>query len=470
MSVPRRVDRVRDPVVELQRRRAAIVVVAVVAFVGLAFFKPWAVASGPTPAPETASGAPSSSSSPAAASEAASGAPSPAIAPASRATVPLPLVRTFTAPGDSGGTWRLVRWRGLAPTDALGLIDAVVRWRHGYVAIGGRSRVSPLSPLWSTTDGSHWIRVPRETTLWSSGDGSRWVLVSPEASTGISAGYALVGLAATASGVAAVGELVDDCGGTCPPRAAPPVVVWTSSDARRWVPHPLPVGWLPLRGGAVPLVASGPAGLLLASPGSAPRLAASADGATWRSLPVDTLPTGFTLTALAGTASGYVAAGAVAAAGRSEAATLSSPDGRRWPARATLLSTSVGATVTSLVTGRDGVIAMGVTDGAGDTLAWQSSDGHRWEALPAADPFGASACLIGACRRTPNGLLLGDGERFAVIRAGSPAVWVSTDGRRWGRVRTSGAIPDEPPVESALMPGGVLLVYLTTAWFGAAMP
>jgi hypothetical protein len=236
------------------------------------------------------------------------------------------------------------------------------------------------------------------------------------------------------------------------------------------VPHPLAVDWLPLPGGAVPLIASGPAGLVLASPGTSPRLVVSADATTWHPLAIDTLPKGFTLAALAGTGSGYIVAGAVSADGQSRAATVSSPDGTHWAARPTLLPTSGGSSVTSLATGRNGVIALGVADGSGDTLAWWSRDGRRWQAVPAADPFGPAACLIGACRRTPNGLLLSDGDRLVVIRAASPTVWVSTDGRSWTRLQSSGGIPDQPPFDSVLMPGGVLLVYLTTAWFGAAIP
>jgi hypothetical protein len=284
----------------------------------------------------------------------------------------------------------------------------------------------------------------------------------------------IVGVAATASDVVAVTESIGNCAGTCPPQAEPPVVLWTSTDARRWVPHSVPLKWLPLRGGAVPLIAAGPAGFVIASPGSAPRLVISTDGTTWRALAAGALPPGFVLAALAGTRSGYVGAGSAAISGRSEAATVESSDGDHWPVSPTLLpSTSAnarGSTITGLMVGRAGLLATGTTSAASaDALWWQSADGRHWRALPTFAPLGPAPCAQVGCGRTADGVVVGDGDQLLALRA-SPlaAAWVSIDGLAWRRLQSSGMVPGQPPVGAVLMPGGVLLTYLSTTWLGTA--
>jgi hypothetical protein len=234
------------------------------------------------------------------------------------------------------------------------------------------------------------------------------------------------------------------------------------------------------------LVAVGPAGLVVASTGPGAHLATSTDGSHWQRLTAAGFPAQIALNDLHGTATGYVAVGRwVTPDARSEAASLWSSDGRQWSEMPTILPSEiptilpttpepgldVRSDITSLVVGRDGIIAVGreVTT-LSATLWWQSPDGRRWATLPSWPPLGTrTPCRGGGCLQ-PHGALVGDGNRMVALRGGDDAgAWTSSNGLRWQRLPIDGDIPSEQATQATLLPGGVLLTDGTTTWFGQAV-
>jgi hypothetical protein len=255
-----------------------------------------------------------------------------------------------------------------------------------------------------------------------------------------------------------------------------PVVSWTSADGRQWTPHLLPTAWFSTPTGIAPLFAAGPAGLIVASRGTAGRVATSTDGSHWKLSPAGGFPQRFALDDLRGTTRGYVATGRwVTGDARTDAAALSSVDGRHWSDITTLLPVSPGSTpdgpgVTTLVGGRDGLIAIGRRATSLDAaLWWQSSDGRRWRFLDGYPPLGALS-PDGAKLPGPHGELVGDGGRLVAVRGGPQAIaWVSRDGLAWQELTMSGDLPSALATRATLLPGGVLLSDGSATWFGEAV-
>ncbi len=430
---------------------AALVIALLVVGVGVAIAKPWGSPAEPAPP----SGSPfavvpsPAASTPTTTPQVSSPAPSASI-------VPLPVAFTTPRPPASA-TWTGLNWRRLAPDDPLTLVTSVVRWRHGFVALGWIAG-TPSTPVWTSTDGRHWEPLPLNDTS------SVWP------------GLAVVGLGEVSTGLVALTEEVRSCSGPCPLPYVPPVVAWTSADGRVWT---LLAPVLELGGsepGQAPLSTVGPAGLVIATSGSAAHLLTSTDGSHWRSLPTSTLPATFWLNDLRGTPTGYVAVGRWSTSdNRGEAASLWSADGQHWSPVPTLLPTSPrpvlngGSTAVSLVVGRNGMVGVGDVTAPGAALWWQSSDGRRWQPLRTFAPLGPTTCTGFGCGRLPNGVLVGDGNRMVAVRGGADAgAWTSTDGRIWSRLRLTGDIPSEQATQAVLLPGGILLSDGTATWFGQA--
>lgn len=438
------------------RRVAGLLVVLLVAFVGIAIAKPWSAPSEPAPSvgPSQAEVAPSAPSLQTTAPETPSAAPLAVMAP-------LPVAFTTPLPLPTSSTWSGLRWRRLAPDDPLGLVRSVLRWRGGFIAVGWEA-VPPRTPVWTSADGRHWepLVSGTSTTFWP--------------------GFAVLGVAEGPTGLVALTEAVEYCSQPCTPTYVPLVVSWTSADGHSWKPHPLfPAEWLASPTGSAPLVAVGPAGLVVASTGLAARLATSTDGANWRLAPAAALPARFALNDLDGTATGYVAVGrGITPDARSEAASFWSSDGRQWSKEPTLLPATPEAglaarsDVTALVVGPDGIIAVGsgVTT-LGATLWWQSRDGRRWAALPTWPPLGTrTPCGGEGCGLRPHGALVGDGNRMVALRGGDDAgAWTSSDGLGWQRLPVAGDIPAVQATQAVLLPSGVLLSDGTTTWFGEVL-
>lgn len=432
------------------RGLARVVVVILVGSLVVAIAKPWSAPSGPTAsasATQADAGVPT-------ASGAVSG---PAVQSALPAADPGPLPVAFTMPPapPAFAGWREVRWRRLASDDPLALVTAVRRWSGGFLAVGWREKGRPSTPVWTSTDGAHWDPVPFGTsdTFW------------PES--------LITGVVTLPTGLVALAKMAPECSPSPCAVDEPPVVAWISADGRRWSPHVLPT--LGSSTGSPSLLASGPAGLIATSSGRPALVVTSSDGVSWESLPVGTLPTGVIVKDLLGTAAGYVAVGLrVTNDGRWDPASLWSSDGRRWSDAPTELpaspapGTAVLSAVTSVIAGRDGMIAFGrdvIWPGA--VLWWESSDGRRWSALPGFPPLGPVHCGTERCTLEPRGSLVGDGQRLVALRGGADAgAWISTDGLAWSPVPMGGDVPDASPTGARLLPAGVLVTDGVTTWFG----
>lgn len=444
------------------RRTAALILVLIVAFIGVAIVKPWGSppASTPVPLPSPGTGAASvllSSPSPTGTTIPSPAAPTPAG----------PSVDTFATalPPPDTATWRAIHWQRLAPDNPLRLVRSVLHWRGGYIAVGAlTSDGATTTPVWTSRDGGLWTPLPFNTanTFWP--------------------GLLVVGVAEVPAGLVAL-TLLDgsyQCGAACPIYSpALPLMSWTSPDGRSWTPSTGPDLGLPATWKGPPLLAAGAAGLVAASPTWPTQVARSVDGTHWRAVPAGALPPGLAIGAVVATATGFTVVGALPVdADHTRAVALQSVDGARWTgpyplalataSAITLASTGPSWGATVLVAARSGFIATGhVTGTPGRTVWWQSSNGRNWRAVPTYPPLGPTTCTGEGCGDQPNGVLLGDGHRMLALRGGGDAgVWTSADGLSWRRLAVTGDTPVAQATQAILLPGGVLLSDGTTCWFG----
>lgn len=446
------------------RRTAGLVLVLLVTVLGIAVAKPWGSASpAPPQAPLVTAG---TSDSPSPTATAASEQPSTSPTPAGPPTAgPATDVFGIPVPPAESATWTAIQWRRLAPDDPLRLVQSVLRWRGGYIAVGSvDSGGSNSTPVWTSRDGGLWMSVPFDTatTFWP--------------------GLLVVGVAEVPSGLVAL-TLLDgsyQCGAACPTYSpALPLMAWTSPDGRSWTPRTGPDIGSPAQWAGPPRLAAGPAGLAVASPTAPTRMATSADGIHWRTTPARALPAGLVIRDIAGTAAGLTAVGSLPVDASHETAVAEqSVDGITWTgpfaldlaSASGIIRASTGASwrADALVSAQDGLIAMGrVTATPGATLWWQTANGRDWRPLPAYGPLGPTACTGEGCGLQPNGVLVGDGGRMIALRGGSAAgAWASSDGLAWHRLPVSGELPADEATQAVLVPGGVLLSDGTTTWFG----
>ena len=455
------------------RRTAGLVLVLLVVFIGIAIAKPWESPPASPPVPLASLGTGAASVPPSALTPTGTAIPTPA-AP----TPAGPSIDTFATavPPPATATWRAIHWQRLAPDNPLRLVQSVLRWRGGYVAVGSAvSGGATTTPVWISRDGGTWMPVPFDmsTTFWP--------------------GLQIVGIAEVPSGLVAL-TLLDgsyQCGSACPTYSrALPLMAWTSPDGRSWTPTTGPDVGEPATWHGPPRIAAGlaglvvaspPAGLVVTSPEGQTRLATSVDGIHWRTRPASALPAGITLRAIVGTATGYAAVGYLPVdADHFRAVAVQSVDGAMWSgpfplhlvsaSGVILASTGPSWTATGLVAARSGLIATGtVLATPGGALWWQSANGRDWRALLHWPPLGPTTCQGEGCGSQPNGALVGDGHRMVALRGGADAgVRTSADGVAWQRLSVTGDLPAEDATQAVLLPGGVLLTDGTTTWFGEA--
>jgi hypothetical protein len=371
-------------------------------------------------------------------------------------------------PPPETATWTGIRWQRLRLADPLRLVRSMLRWRGGYIAVGSLTADGiTTTPVWTSRDGGLWTPMPfgTATTFWP--------------------GLLVVGVAEVPSGLVAL-TLLDgsyQCGAACPTYSSVlPLMAWFSPDGRSWIFNTgLDLG-LPSTWKGPPLLAAGPAGLVVASPEGPTRLATSGDGLHWRTLPATALPAGVTLRAIVGTATGFTAVGYLPVhADRFRGVAVQSLDGVRWSGPFPLhVVTASGVSLpgigsswaaNGLVAARHGLIATGtVMATPGATLWWQSANGRDWLPLLNWPPLGPTTCQGEGCRSQPNGSLVGDGHRLIVVRGGTDGgAWTSSDGLGWQQVPVTGEIPAAQATQAVLLPGGVLPSDVTTTWFGEAV-
>jgi hypothetical protein len=371
---------------------------------------------------------------------------------------------TTNPPSGSDATWASLTWRNLDAGDPLAQVRSVVRWHGGYLALGADQAEGDTTwtPVWTSADGVTWQPLPLavfypDTIVFGIGELPDGGLV------------ALTGQG-WADGV-----------------VTKPMDAWTSSDGLDWTVHPGPalIPQASLQADMRPLVAAGPAGVVVSAylDPSEP-MAFSPDGETWTYLPANTLPQGFAVGGLAGTSDGYVAVGSVPVdPDHTRGVALWSSDGRHWSS-GTSLPFAQGGTVLAATApswGADGLyvahagfIARDLCCGApGAELWWQSPDGQHWQLLKDFPPLGAwQGPGPGEGGNYPDGQLVSDGQRIVALKADSTQAWVSADGLHWQEISLAGFPPANEPGQAYLLPGGVLLVESlptgSVAWYGGA--
>jgi hypothetical protein len=373
-------------------------------------------------------------------------------------------------PPVAASPWTGIDWRVLTSDDPLGLVRSIVRWRGGFVALGF-DLTDPTDP----------------TPIWTSPDGASWQLLPVGTGTTFWPGVQVVAIAEVPGGLVALTSPGSDCAGydLCE-WFGPPVMAWTSTDARTWTPRPLPTlgtsqTW---RGAAL---ASGPTGLVAVSLGKYAEVATSADGVAWQTTPPGSLPTGVAYGVLQGTPTGYVLAGTTASSGPSDdprdPGLLWSADGRVWRPAPVASGAGepdaavAGPALRTLAAGRDGLVALLASVGSPMVEGWWSSaDGRSWQPTPG--PAGGAGAVgsntsseaVGAASDAAGLFLLaGDGERIVAVRDGpGEGTRVSTDGRTWSTLDSRGTPPVGRLNRLLVLPGGVLVSNGATTWYGTA--
>jgi hypothetical protein len=428
---------------------------------------------GCAPAPNASTstaGSPIAEASPPAASPGVSTQPSEPV-PSALASPVGPSAFTTPVPPAAGTPWTGISWRKLAPADPLAQVRSVLRWRGGFVAVGSvvASSQTSSTPVWVSADGAGWRQLDARVF------GPATVVIGVvETDTGI--------VALTLQGGA------NQCDGQTAPLSCwaltPPLQAWTSPDGASWTAHPGPDIVAPPGcdgcGVDAPILRAGTPGLLVINHNGGTawvgaRAVFSRDGVTWEVLPADAFPAGFALGDVAGSGSGYVAVGA-SGPGHIAGVALSSSDGRHWLSHALPtpgLDPHTAPNANAIVVGPDGLIVTG-SDGLapGTELWWSSARGGPWSRLLRYPPLGVWTGEGEGSGLIANGNLLGDGERILAYRGGTkPTAWVSTDGRSWRTLTTSGSGPtnagDWPVQTLILTPIGVFGTGDDgSSWFG----
>jgi hypothetical protein len=440
-------------------RRAVGVGLVAVAFIAIAMAKPWEAAG------------PSASQPPLASSP---------VAPATRGqsprspALPTPVVAAsgsgFVVGRPPAGTWTSLAWTPVDPGIPFARVRSVVRWQHGYLAIGPDDPAGTL--LWSSPDGAAWDAVPIATAggLWP---GTRI--------------WAAVGFRGSLWTVGTVPMSSAPSGSSTP--APTYLLPWTTADGRSWqltgaTTMPTPLG---LVGPVLATVSQDRLVLAwneLSPDGSmAARVWWSADGSSWHEVAQASLPAAFQISALVGSPGGFLIGGQSTREGVAAAAILRSPDGSSWvpvalPVDQLAAAGATGRVVLAIEPGANGVLAVGAADDlSGRNLWWRSPDGRTWSSVGSLWPLGRRPCAPGVltpggsagCGIYPNGVVGSDGARIVALPAdGSSVGWTSVDARTWTAVEAAPASMPAPIDSVVVMPGGVLVDAAGHPWYGTA--
>jgi hypothetical protein len=428
------------------------------------------------------------------------------------ALVVLLLVVTATACG-TDPAWvahgRQASWQRVRPpaftagtsSSILGLVapgDGYASW----AAVGSITQLTTAAVAWTSTDGTRWGRTDlddgdalgsvanagarrqgvlvvvgtvtsrlgdRDGAVWSSKDGANW-----SAATVAAGGPGDQSLTRVAGGP--LGFVAAGLDGSVP-------AVWTSPDGQAWTRADGPF----LESERIKGVAVGPQGAVavgtITTSGDLDGMAwFSADGTTWRTVPLGTAGfagrTSQAVHAVTATPGGFVAVGEDANGERRVAVAWTSADGITWQRQPPSDlgvppgTASTGGVSAGDVAGSGPLVAVG---GSALLQVWGSADGRRWTqqdapqrsaegskvatdgraVLVAADGLwlrgpadgwtevGADALVFPRPTRSYglNAMTSTGGRMVAFGRAGGePAEWTSPDGLRWERLADAGGV------------------------------
>lgn len=291
--------------------------------------------------------------------------------------------------------------------------------------------------------------APNRAVVWSSADGTRWGRSDLDAlgaqdSTG-SAGARRQGL-----------EVV--VGTVTTARGDRDAQVWTSRDGATW-------SAVPLGGGSgdqsLTRVAAGPLGFLATGDDSQPgrRVPAlwwSPDGASWSRAgpgPATPFSTGQSIRGVAVGRLGMVAVGTIDISGDVDAMAWFSADGATWrtvPLGAAGFTGPAAQVANAVTATADGFVAVGSDAGAQRpfAVAWTTADGVTWRRQPPS-PDMAELATGYSTGGVSAEAIAGSGPVVAVGGGYSLQVWSSPDGRRWTR--------EEPPSQRVGSDGGAVV-------------
>jgi hypothetical protein len=314
----------------------------------------------PTPTPSAAAPSPSATASPTVV---------PTVAPSPSPSGP---PNVGTAPD---GPWSRLSWLDAGSVPLGPTSVSVHGWTGGFVALEQTS---------GYTDSGD--EIPVVIRASASTDGVRWSSPTTLDTVGFKGGIDIERVVEGPSGLLALGyPYGDTCGG-------PPVLValWSSPDGRAWERLTLPKDF---RTGQVQTISGGSSGFIAAgtrSDGTTQALWTSPDGRAWAARPLPKVTSGvFVLDGAISFAGGFEVAGSVlgeegcGGAAHVHPATWWSADGAAW-SRATLPG-ALTAPNANLFIRRlsDRVILASQTSPDGSTvLAWTSTDGRTWSAVP----------------------------------------------------------------------------------------
>ena len=372
-------------------------------------------------------------------------------------------LRPATAPSVSAsgppsvpGDWAGLVWSAPAsvpgPPGGDAYPQGVIGWRGGYVVTGSvrESNGTSTAAAWSSHDGATWT----PTFVDDPGKGHSYIQY----------------VRATANRLVAIGASgVDHCtapgeGMTCDPL---PVAIWTSADGSTWRRVPMPASF---QGASVSDVSAGQRGVLVVGDTGwdHPWIWSSPDGMLWtrESMPAGVFE-GAHLDKVAAVGRGWALVGSVG--GRQPACCASSgPTGRpaawyssgdtTWTRASTLTPVTGRGELGTLSVGSVGLVAIeGVGGASGGSIQWTSANGRSWANRP---------WLFDA--RSPARPLASDGTRMvwtSWAKSGPLPFFVSADGRTWRLLDSVGTIDQAPTVEGSagpqlqsavLVPGGLV--------------
>lgn len=377
-------------------------------------------------------------------------------APSSASSTRGPTASPTTEPMPTASVWTGLLWSDpVVPTPETSWITDIVRWRDGYVGVGGTNAPlgSGLGTVFASTDGLHW-------TITFQAD--------------LPQGWYFEHVVPLGEGLLAVSNMRGiSCPADtspCPPEGADlSNRLWYSNDGAKWsqidslswrAALGTGVGSLKVVGGREGVVAVALSGDLVVS---------STDGKMWRrvaGLPAVTRAVirdvaayrgGFVIVGRDGEPDPSAQVGPQPTPGVGRPAAWVSTDGVTWMAAQVPGSNVAGGELRSVAAGAHGLFATGIATAIQDPLqpptnGWASADGTTWR-------------LVGqlAADLPDTELLVGDGVHMLILGSeslGSPTLsaWVSSDGAAWTRLNFSGATTTLPGIRKWNPPSGSSLV------------